>query len=197
MNATTPIVRDYRPADAAGWVRCRTLAFLHTQYYDDVQPVRAPLAEDSLALVASDGEQVVGLLDIEIERTEATIDSIATHPDHQGGGIGTRLLEWAVPLLTARGVRSLDAWTREDVAANNWYRRNGFTERHRYLHVYLGHQDDASGFSTPEGLSAPVSTFTHASIEDEATMRERYRRVYICRQYLRELDPAGLRPKDR
>lgn len=191
MNATTPIVRDYRPRDAAGWVRCRTLAFLDTQYYDDVQPVRTPLADGSLALVAADGEQVVGLLDIEIEDTEATIDSIATHPDHQRRGIGTRLLEQAVPLLTARCVRTLDAWTREDLAANRWYARNGFTERDRYLHVYLGDDDDATGFTTPAELSAPVSAFMHASIEDEETMRERYRRVYLCRQYLRELDPAS------
>ena len=161
MRSTDPIVRDYRPADAAGWVRCRALAFLGTQYYDDVHPVRTPLAEES----------------------------------HQGGGIGTRLLEQAVPLLLARSVRTLDAWTREDKAANSWYRRNGFSERYRYLHVYLGDGDDATGFTTPEGLSAPVSAFVHASIEDEATMRERYRRVYLCRQYLRELDPANARPE--
>lgn len=190
MNPNAPIVRDYRPTDAAGWVRCRTLAFLDTQYFDDVHPVRTPLTEGSLALVATDGEQVVGLLDIEIEGTEATIDSIATHPDHQGRGIGTRLLEHAAPQLSARSVRTLDAWTREDPAANRWYARNGFTERYRYLHVYLGDEDDATGFTTPEGLSAPVSAFAHVSIEDEAAMRERYRRVYICRQYLRKLDPA-------
>ena len=40
MRSTDPIVRDYRPADAAGWVRCRALAFLGTQYYDDVHPGR-------------------------------------------------------------------------------------------------------------------------------------------------------------
>src|SRR5699024_2036576 len=159
----------------------------------DVHPVRTQLSEPSLALVAVDGEELVGLLDIEIDGTEATIVSIATHPDHQGRGIGTRLLQHALPTLTARGVHTLDAWTREDAPANRWYVRNGFTERYRYLHVYLSAQDDAAGFTTPEGLSTPVGAFMHAAVEDEAALRQRYRRVYLCRQYLRELTAADRR----
>ena len=108
------------------------------------------------------------------------------------GSAAARWRSWAPSTTTTC---TLDAWTREDIAANSWYRRNGFSERYRYLHVYLGDGDDATGFTTPEGLSAPVSAFVHASIEDEATMRERYRRVYLCRQYLRELDPANARPE--
>ncbi|WP_222848001.1 GNAT family N-acetyltransferase [Ruania zhangjianzhongii] len=194
MHATDVVIREYRDEDAAGWVRCRALSFLGSQYYDDMHPVRTVLAEGAIALVATAGEHVVGLLDIEIEGAEATIDSIATDPDHQGRGIATALLARALPLLEARGVGSLDAWTREDIAANGWYQANGFTEQFRYLHVYLGHDEDATGFATPEGLSRPVSAVMHGSIEDEAVLRARYRKVYVCRQYLRPLSPPAPLP---
>ncbi|MGI8415174.1 MAG: hypothetical protein ACR2P2_02990 [Nakamurella sp.] len=64
-------IRRYRPGDHDGWVRCRVLSFLDTQYYDDVRPSRAALNDPSIALVATDSregaETVVGILDIQIE----------------------------------------------------------------------------------------------------------------------------------
>ena len=93
----------------------------------------------------------------------------------------------ALVVLEGRGVRTLDAWTREDAAANRWYQRNGFAETTRYLHVYLGDGDDPSDFTTPDGLSSPVTVFVHGRIEDEADLRARYRRVYVCRRYARDL----------
>lgn len=179
-------LRAYRRADEPGWLRCRVLAFLGTQYYDDVKPHRTVLAEPSIALVAvSLTGEVIGILDIEIDGNAATIDTVATHPDHQGVGVGSALLREALSRLEAARVETLDAWTREDVAANRWYRNQGFSEEYRYLHVYLNDGDDDAGFTTPDGLSTPVSAFLHGRIEDEARMRARFRRVYVCRQYLR------------
>ncbi len=179
-------VRAYRPADESGWLRCRVLAFLSTQYYDDVKPHRTVLAEPSIALVAvSPTGEIIGILDVQVDGNAATIDTVATHPDHQGAGVGSALLREVLSHLEAARVESLDAWTREDVAANRWYRSHGFSEQYRYLHVYLNDGDDDTGFATPDGLSAPVSAFLHGGIEDEARMRARFRRVYVCRQYLR------------
>ncbi|NIK55532.1 hypothetical protein [Kribbella shirazensis] len=79
----------------------------------------------------------------------------------------------------------LDAWTRGDAAANDWYRRSGFTENYRYLHVYKSSQDGADGFETPDGVNDIVSAFMHAPISAEAGMRERFSRVHVCRQYVR------------
>ncbi|MDQ2738860.1 MAG: GNAT family N-acetyltransferase [Actinomycetota bacterium] len=193
-------IRPYLPTDSEGWLRCRVLSFLHTQYYDDVKPSRSVLAEPAIALVATaavdhigqhndlDRDTVIGILDIEIDGdAAATIDTIAIHPDHQTKGIGTALLQQALPLLTDRGVATLDAWTREDGPANSWYLKNGFTENFRYLHVYLGDGDDPTGFVTPEGCSLPVTAFVHAPIDREAEVRERFRRVYVCRQYLQKV----------
>lgn len=182
-------VRAYESADEQSWLRCRVLSFLDTQYYDDVKPRRTELAAGSIALVAVVDGAVAGILDIEIDADAATIDTVAVHPDHRGAGIATALLDAALPRMTERGVRTLDAWTREDAAANRWYRRSGFEERFRYLHVYLGPDEDAEGFATPEGLSSPVAAFSHARLEDEETLRERFARVYACRRYVRELAP--------
>ncbi|MBN9608317.1 MAG: GNAT family N-acetyltransferase [Actinobacteria bacterium 69-20] len=184
------VVRPYDDADEQSWVRCRALSFLYTQYYDDVKPRRPTLAEPAIALVATrpgpQGE-VIGILDVVIDGSTATIDTVATHPDHQGAGIATSLLRAAIRSLADRGIVTLDAWTREDVPANNWYRRNGFTENFSYLHAYLGDGDDPAGFSTPEGLSLPVTAFVHGAIEHETQLRARYQRTYTCRQYIRPI----------
>ncbi len=179
-------VRAYRSADELGWLRCRVLSFLGTQYYDDVKAHRTVLTDPSIALVAvSPTGEVIGILDVEIDGKAATIDTVATHPDYQGVGVGAALLGEALSRLEAAHVETLDAWTREDVAANRWYRSHGFSEQYRYLHVHLNDGDDDAGFVTPDGLSTPVSAFLHGRIEDEARMRARFRRVYVCRQYLR------------
>lgn len=188
--STSPAVaiRPYEAADESSWVRCRALAFLTTQYYDDVWPRRPDVSAPSFGLVAVDGEgRVIGLLDVSVDAQAATIHSIATHPSHQGAGIGTALLEAAVGRLADGGVSSIDAWTREDPAANGWYRRNGFSETFQYLHVHLEDGDDAEGFTTPPGFSGPVRAFVHAGIEREQELRERFARVYVCRQYVRDL----------
>ena len=48
---------------------------------------------------------------------------------------------------------------------------------------------DAAGWLRSRLLSlfGTVRAFTHAPIEREAELRGRYRRVYVCRQYVREL----------
>lgn len=187
-NNTPLIIRTYQPGDADSWLRCRVLSFLNTQYYDDVKTVRTRLSDGAIAFVATTNTspEVIGLLDIEIDDVAATIDTIAIHPDHQRTGIATGLLHAAVPLLRGRGVSTLDAWTREDDAANRWYQGNEFRERFRYLHVYLGYDEDKSGFTTPDRLE-PVTAFMHGRIEDEPELRARFRRVYVCHQYLRDL----------
>lgn len=186
-SPSTPFaVRPYQPSDESGWLRCRVLSFLGTQYYDDVKPRRTVLTDPSIALVAAtSANAIIGILDVEIDGVSATIDTIATHPDHQGAGVATALLHEALRSLDFGNVATLDAWTREDIAANRWYQRHGFTERYRYLHVHLSDGDDETGFATPGGLSTPVSVFAHAKIEDEALMRSRFHRVYVCRQYVR------------
>ncbi len=180
-----PTIRAYRPSDEARWLQCRVLGFLPTNYYDDVKVAKTRLIPGSIELVAEDGGEIVGILDVEIDGDAATIDTIAVHPSAQRRGIANALLDEALRLLPPT-VRTIDAWTREDAAANAWYVSAGFHENYRYLHVYVGEGDPP--LPGPPGMSAAISSFHHAPIERESEVRGAYRRVYVCRQYLRGLD---------
>jgi len=125
-------------------------------------------------------------MDVEVDDGAATIDCVAVDPDHQRAGLGSALLNAALQLLPAT-VCSLDAWTREDPAALNWYAARGFTVQFEYLHVYKNGEESADGFVSPTPLSPPVLAFCHAPVEHEAELRSRYGRVYRCRQFLRGL----------
>ena len=185
----TPVsIRAYERADEQSWLRCRALSFLGSSYYDDVRVQRSSAPQ--IQLVAARGREVVGVLDVEIEGDLATIDTIAVHPDHQGAGIATALLERARGDLPPR-IRTLDAWTRDDEAALAWYRTHGFAESDHYLHVYKGWQDPDDGWTTPEGLSAPVTAFCHARLEDEAALRARFPRVHVCRRFSQAMTGTG------
>lgn len=204
-------IRDYREQDAASWVRCRTLSFLGSSYYDDVHPDPTRFDGDAIRLVAvhprpagvttPGPDEVIGLIDVElfdadgeaVERPEtartATIDSVAVHPDHLRRGVAGALLQTALARLQvgAPGVVSLDAWTREDEAATRWYLAHGFEDSSAYVHVHKGWQDQEPGWQSPEGQSAPVLAFAHGRLEDLEALRSRYARVYVCHQYLRRL----------
>lgn len=181
-------IRPYGAADELAWLRCRLLSFLDTCYYDDVWTQRPFDCQLTVALVAVEDDELVGLIAITTQGNAATIDTIAVHPDAQRRGLGSALLNQAVLELPDKIV-SLDAWTREDQPANRWYRSHGFIGTHRYLHVYKNGDEPDDGFLTPDGLSAPVTAFMHASVERENEMRQRFRRVYVCRQYLMNLQP--------
>jgi ribosomal protein S18 acetylase RimI-like enzyme len=176
-------IREYRASDADSWLRCRLLSFFGTEYYDDIVVRRPTFTRPVHQLVAVDNDTVIGLMDVEVFADRATIDVLAIHPDHQRVGLATQLLETVLPRLD---VDVLDAWTRGDVAANDWYRRSGFTENFRYLHVYKSAADEA-GLTPPEGVDRVVSAFMQAPISAEAAMRERFSRVHVCRQYVRSL----------
>lgn len=176
-------IRDYDNHDEAGWLSCRLLAFFDTNYYDDVKVDRTRFELDAIRLVADVDGVIAGLIDIEIDGSEATIDSIAVHPDHRRTGVATALLRDGLRRLSS-SVTRLDAWTREDESALRWYSASGFSEQYRYLHVYKGYDDPGDGFTGPRPLSAPVIAFCHAPIEHEDELRARYGRVYVCRQFV-------------
>ena len=182
------MIRNYQASDEPQWLSTRLLAFFNTNYYDDVKRVKTPLASPSIELVDASATEVVGLLDVEIDGETATIDTIAIRPDRSRSGVGRGLLAEALRRLPS-SVKYLDAWTREDQAANDWYRAMGFVESYRYLHVYRSDEagDPRDGFDTPDGLSAPIIAMMHAPIEQESELRAKYERVYVCRQYVMDL----------
>ncbi len=190
-SAAGLVIRRYASTDEPSWLRCRALGFLDSAYFDDVRRSRRQYAapdDDLRGWVACVGEEVIALLDVEVDGLEATIDTVATHPDHRGRGLATALLAEAVAELRAAGVAVLDAWTRDDPPALGWYAARGFVEEQHYLHVYAGDGDDLTGFGQPAQLSAPVRTFHHARLEDEEWARARFARVHVCRRCVLTLD---------
>lgn len=191
-------IRDYEPADEQGWLRCRVLSFLGTAYFDDVMTAKKSPAVGA-ELVAVEYGAVVGLLDLSVDGTLATIDSIGVHPDHQYKGIGTQLFELACIRAAALGATAIDAWTRDDEATLRWYRGRGFTESSHYLHVYADHYIDASepveAVQARPGLQ-PIEVFLHATLDHEAEVRKKFRRVHVCRRFAQPLNeqPPGPLP---
>jgi ribosomal protein S18 acetylase RimI-like enzyme len=187
-------IREYVPKDETSWLRCRALAFLGTSYFDAVYRSKPVMAEPGFALVAVEGAEVLGLMDVEVEGGEATIESVAVHPDRWAEGIAKGLLDEAVRRLAGMGIGAVDAWTREDPGTLRWYRANGLTEGDHYLHVYAdlyaAHEepDRAIGARRP-GLR-PVKVFLHGKVEDEAGMRAQFARVHVCRRFVLAI-PAG------
>ncbi|MFJ5197936.1 GNAT family N-acetyltransferase [Streptomyces sp. NPDC088394] len=181
-------IREYRPADQVSWLRCRVLSFLNTPYFDDVLTSKPEVPAPGFALVvAAELGDIKGIIDITVDDELATIDTVAVHPDYQHQGLGTALLAEARARVSALGVPTLDAWTRDDPATLSWYRARGFTESQHYLHVYANYYADVSEpdraiSERREGLR-PMAAFLHASLENEQAMREQFARVHVCRRF--------------
>lgn len=184
---TDVFVRPYRASDESDWLRCRVLAFLNTSYFDDVFTSKPKYHSRSIELVAFCDGHLVGVLDVTFDGDAATIETIAVLPEASRSGTGKALLEEAIRQLPPR-IAMLDAWTREDEAANGWYTKQGFTERFRYLHVFATDELESNAAVTVRrrGLM-PVSGFFHAHQEDEDELRKEFRRAHVCRQYARDL----------
>ena len=182
-------VRDYSPADEGGWLQCRVLAFLGTSYFDDVVTEKPVYSDPSVELVATAAGVVVGVIDVSVSGPHATIETIAVDPTATRKGVASLLLD-AVLCRLPSGVRSLDAWTRDDEAANRWYLSNGFRENFRYLHVYASDGEADAAITAARAGLTPVAAFFHADISAEEALRAEFKRVHICRQYLRPVASA-------
>jgi ribosomal protein S18 acetylase RimI-like enzyme len=186
VGMTEWTVRDYNPTDETSWLRCRVLAFLDTNYYDDVATAK-PMREAGLELVAVAGDQVIGLLDASVTGNESTIETIAIHPDHRRLGIAQRLLEEMCCQLQTRGATQVDAWTRDDEGTLAWYRSQGFEQKMRYLHVYASTPAEAlTAFASPLNLM-PRAGFFHAWPDQEDALRNQFTRIHSCRQFIKPL----------
>ncbi|GLY51598.1 GNAT family N-acetyltransferase [Lentzea sp. NBRC 102530] len=176
-------IRNYEPADEPSWLRCRVLGLLETNHFDDVWRFKR---RTDLELVALEAGAVTGILDVTVPAEEATIETVVVHPDHQGTGIATALLEEAVSRLERCGVRTLDAWILEDGAALDWFARNEFVKAEAYLRLHASADEADTAVSARYGLVVSGAVL-HARIEREAEMRQRFERVHVCRRLVREL----------
>jgi hypothetical protein len=66
------LIREYKGTDELGWVRCRTLSFLNTAYFDNVLNKKENYENPAIELVAELNGQIIGLIDVEYEKKEKT-----------------------------------------------------------------------------------------------------------------------------
>lgn len=132
-----PTIRRAAPGDAGALpaVECsageafRALPDLAWIADGEVQSARRhrELIAAGLALVAELSGRPVGFLNAEIFGNRLHLWQIAVHADHQGQGIGTRLLRRAIREAAARGLHAMTLTTFREVSWNEpYYRRLGF-----------------------------------------------------------------------
>lgn len=132
----------YTPRHEKAWVYTKALAYLFSDFFDDNSRAKdsfpSDIYEDTIELIALEGDQLVGLLDIAIYNREYSLSykyhpaekvayfaNLAVHPDHQGKGIAGLLFAEAERLLREKGVQALAIFTRGDQAANHLYQKWG------------------------------------------------------------------------
>ncbi|NEC49723.1 GNAT family N-acetyltransferase [Actinospica acidiphila] len=89
-------------------------------------------------VVAVQGEQVVGTLQLTIipglsrrGATRSVIEGVRIHADERGGGLGTRLIEWAIDASRREGCQLVQLTTDNSrTDAHRFYERLGFTASH-------------------------------------------------------------------
>lgn len=193
------IIRSYVPADEAGWLRCRVLAFLETAYFDDVRNEKEQYGNPSIELVAELDGEIVGLLDVECETEPMTVCSrveegpqvlagmiwhVAVNPQKRRLGIAHRLLGEAREQARSRGIARFEAWTREDGFVNAWYRSQGFRQIFSYHHIYPTTEEIRRTGILQSGFKGchPMSAYCHYLGDDEDFLRQ-FSRVHECRRY--------------
>jgi len=95
------------------------------------------------AFVAEENGEIIGVLVLIQTESGMLLDNVAVHPEHQGEGVGRRLLELAESETRNRGYAHLDLYTHECMTENiEMYKRIGYVERerqteHGYNRVYM------------------------------------------------------------
>ncbi|UII57889.1 GNAT family N-acetyltransferase [Cytobacillus spongiae] len=192
-------IRNYRNEDEDGWVRCRTLSFLDTAYYDHVLREKEVYENPSIELVAVIENTIVGLLDIEYERKEGTVCSrgnglggmiwhVAVHPDFRRKGIGKKLLLKSQEISNEIGLDYLEAWTRDDEWVKNWYELHGFQQEESYLHVFIDGEELSGVMKSDIPHLHPVGAFAHYVGEDNDAIKKKFKRTHECFCYKKKIN---------
>jgi ribosomal protein S18 acetylase RimI-like enzyme len=181
-------IRKYQTDDEKGWVRCRTLSFLETAYFDNVLQFKESYDNPAIELVAVMNNQVVGLIDTECESEPKTVCTgdkclggmiwhVAVHPDYQRMGIGEMLLHETECIAKERGLDYLEAWTRDDQWVMDWYEKNKFIKGYTYLHVYIDKREELKPVNADLQL---IQGFAHYTGDKMDEIKASYHRTHDC-----------------
>ena len=189
----------YQAADETKWLHCRVVSFLDSQYFDDVITKKPTYDSDSIELVVVENNAVVGFMDTQIERTPgsmchgegetgAVICELGVHPDCRRQGIAAHLLELTIHECKQRGIRRIQAWTREDTKTCGWYVARGFECIYYYWHVWLTGKKLRSLVNTSIPGLTMVKAYCEYTGEKEAELAATAERMLQCRCYEHSID---------
>ncbi|OWA37416.1 hypothetical protein B9G55_04990 [Saccharibacillus sp. O16] len=193
------MIRSYEKTDEPSWLRCRVLSLLNTAYYDDVRQIKDTYKSASIELVAAEGEEIIGLIDLELDTHAgevcsnpqfrgAMIRNLAVHPDHQRKGIGQLLLLEALERSRAAGTQYLEAWTRDDQWVRDWYDKMGFRPTESCFEVYIESEEDLKAvIECKVPHLRPKSMFAHYDGSDKAFVFSKFSRAHEVIRYDLEL----------
>ena len=84
---------------------------------------------DTLTVIASDGDEVIGFAILYVGEEHAHLNLFAVRPSQQRAGVGCRLLEWVKASCLTAGIAVIYCEMRTTNApARGFYKRLGFTE---------------------------------------------------------------------
>jgi ribosomal protein S18 acetylase RimI-like enzyme len=185
------LIREYKDTDEIGWVRCRTLSFLNTAYFDNVLNKKEKYENPAIELVAELNGQIIGLIDVEYEKEEKTVCSkgeglggmvwhIAVHPDYYRQGIGEQLLQEAEKRSINLGLNRFEAWTRDDYWVQNWYEKMKFIKVDFYYHIYFEGNEMINRIQSTIPKLYLVNTFAHYIGDDIEKFKTTNQRIHEC-----------------
>ena len=137
------IIRPYQDADEAAWMRVHAIIMSTSHSWNYVIQERPQyMGYESTRLVALDGDNLIGLTDIQYENEAGEIclnkDSRGGYvlefgriPEYNGQRIGAQLIEASVTDATSKSIHRLEYWS-QDRTAQRFYRRYGMTEIGRH-----------------------------------------------------------------
>ncbi|MCR5439947.1 MAG: ribosomal protein S18-alanine N-acetyltransferase [Selenomonas sp.] len=100
--------------------------------------------ENTVYLLALDGERVIGYAGCWISFEECQITNVAILPEYRGQGIGTKLFGAIIDVVKAKGVTAMTLEVRPSNApARALYARYGFKDAGRRPHYYQDDGEDA------------------------------------------------------
>jgi ribosomal protein S18 acetylase RimI-like enzyme len=134
--------RDYEDRDEREWMIAHAIILTTSHAWNYSIQKRPVYENDSVKLVALDGERIVGLMDVEIESRAGQIclqkDSIGGYvleigrlSEYAGRNIGRALIEEAKKRLVAKGVHRMEFWS-QDKNAQSYYEHVGMREINRH-----------------------------------------------------------------
>ncbi len=140
--------RTAQPSDALAIRICIEAAYQH--YIARMGKPPGPMLDDyanviqqhKVSVVEEEGK-IVGVLVLIQTESGMLLDNVAVHPEHQGKGLGHRLIELAESETRNQGYAHLDLYTHECMTENiEMYKRIGYVEtecrmEHGYSRVYM------------------------------------------------------------